>query len=348
MKFNLRFLCAFCLALLVTALAVATQQVGEAVPFGVMAATAPFVIDPDLQAVAIAYRNQNLIADEVLPRVPVGSDKYKYWSWDKEQGFTIPDTHVGRKGRVNQVEFSATEKKGAVEDYGLEDPIPQKDIDNAPAGIDPRGRATEGLTDLILLDREVRTANLVFNAATYPAGHKETLAGNAQFSDFANSDPIGVISDALDKPLVRPNVMTLGQAVWTKLRRHPAIVKAMHGSAGDSGMATRQFVADLFELEELLVGPAFLNTAKKGQNANFARVWGKHIALTFRDRLANPTQSGNRLTFGFTAQHGDRVAGSMPDKNIGLRGGQVVRVGESVDEHIVAADAAYFIENAIA
>ena len=33
---------------------------------------APFPIDPELTAIAIAYRNGRMIADEVLPRVPVG------------------------------------------------------------------------------------------------------------------------------------------------------------------------------------------------------------------------------------------------------------------------------------
>mgnify|MGYP006196950251 CR=1 FL=1 len=194
----------------------------------------------------------------------------------------------------------------------------------------------------------MRVAAKVFAAANYAATNKQTLAGNSQFSDYVNSDPIGVIGAALDVPIVRPNKMALGQAVWTKLRSHPDIVKAVHMNSGDKGMASRQAVAELFELEELLVGEAFLNTAKKGQAAAFSRVWGKHLLLFFQDALANPSQSASRVTFGFTAQFGDRVAGSQPDPNIGLRGGERVRAGESVDEHIVAADVAYFIENAVA
>jgi len=306
---------------------------------------APFPIQPELTAVAIAYKNKRLIADEVLPRVPVGKQDFTYLLHTMDEGFSVPDTKVGRKSKPNEVEFTATEQTASTSDYGLDDPIPQADIDNAPANYDPMGRAVEGITDLVLLGREARAAGLVFNAANYAAANKQTLSGTSQFSDFANSDPIGVIMTALDACIMRPNVMTLGRAAFSKLIQHPKIVKAVLGNAGDSGIATRQQIAALFELEDVLVGEAYLNTAKKGQAASLARVWGKHISLTLRDRNAN-TRGG--ATFGFTAQFGDRIAGSQFDSDIGLRGGQRVRAGESVKELITAPDLGYLITNAVA
>jgi hypothetical protein len=306
---------------------------------------APFPIQPELTAIAIGYRNTRLIADEVLPRVPVGKQEFKYLKYNLADGFTLPDTKVGRKSKPNEVEFSATEQTDSAEDFGLDDPIPQADIDNAPPNYDPVGRSVEGVTDLILLDREVRTANLVFNAANYGAANKTTLSGTSQFNDFANSDPIATIMNALDACIMRPNIMTIGRAAFSTLVRHPKIVKAVLGNSGDSGIARRRDLAELFELEDVLVGEAFLNTARKGQPVALSRVWGKHISLLYRDKNAD---TRGRVTFGFTAQWGNRVAGAQPDGDIGLRGGQRVRVGESVKELIVAPDVGYFIQNAIA
>lgn len=308
-------------------------------------ALAPFPIDPQRTAIAIAYRNPAYIADEVLPRVTVATQEFKYLEYPLAESFTVPDTLVGRKGRPNEVDLTATEATSNTEDYGLDDPIPQADIDNAPRNYDPVGRAVEQLSDYIALDREVRVAGKVFAAGSYPAGNKIQLSGTSQFSDFTNSDPVGVIMAGLDACLVRPNVAVLGQAVYSKLAQHPKIVKAVLGNAGDSGIATRQAIARLFELEDVLVGQSRLNTAKKGQAATLARVWGKHIALIHRNRLAD-TRGG--LTFGFTAQWGGRIAGTQPDGNIGLRGGVRVRVGESVKELIVAGMAGYLIEDAVA
>lgn len=306
---------------------------------------APFPIQPELTAIAIAYRNGRLIADDVLPRVPVGKQEFKYWLYSKAEAFTVPDTKVGRRSKPNQVEFSATEQTSATEDFGLDDPIPQNDIDNAPPNYNPLGRSTEQLTNLILLDREVRAANLVFTAATYPTGSKVTLSGTSQWSDYTNSNPIDAITAALDTCIMRPNIAVFGRSTFTKLSQHPRIVKAVLGNAGDSGIARRQDIAALLELDDVLVGEGWVNTAKKGQSPNLVRVWGKHAAFLFRDRNAD-TRSGT--SFGYTVQFGGRVAGAIADPDIGLKGGQRVRAGESVKELITAADLGYFFENAVA
>jgi len=227
--------------------------------------TTPFAITPALVAITIAYRNLSFIADSVLPRVVVGLQEFKFWEFPIAESFIIPDTRVGRRSRPNDIDLTATETASKTEDFGLEDPIPQADILNAPANHNPIDRATVQLTDYVMLDREKRVADLVFDAAQYPTGNKVTLAGTSQFSDFTGSDPIGIIMAGLDAPLMRPNVMTIGQEAWSKLAQHPDILKAIHGNSGDSGVARREAVASLFELEEILVGQSRLNTAKKGQ-----------------------------------------------------------------------------------
>jgi len=308
-------------------------------------ANAPFPVQPYLTAIAIAYRNPVLIADEVLPRVPVGVQDFKYLKHNLADGFTIPDTKVGRRGKPNQVDFQATETSSSTQDYGLDDPVPQADIDNAPANYDPLMRATEGVTDLILLDREKRTADLVFDAAQYATANKTTLSGTSQWSDFTNSDPLAAILNALDGMVMRPSIMVLGQAVFTKLRTHPKVVQAFYGNAATAGVVPREFLAQLLEMEAVLVGQGWLNTAKKGQPVSLARVWGKKCALLYRDRLADANRG---VTFGFTAEWGSRVAGAQPDPDIGLRGGQRVRVGESVKELLTANDLGYLFTDAVA
>ena len=110
-------------------------------------------------------------------------------------------------------------------------------------------------------------------------------------------------------------------------------------------IARRQAIAELFELEEVLVGQGWLNTAKPGQAVTLQRVWAKHAALLVRDRLATARSGG---TFGMTAQWGSRIAGQEADSKIGMRGGQRVRAGESVKELITASDFGYFIKDAVA
>ena len=77
-----------------------------------------------------------------------------------------------------------------------------------------------------------------------------------------------------------------------------------------------------------------------------SRAWGKHMALLYLNPLASVEQGG--ITFGFTAQYGDRMAGRIEDPDIGLQGGFRIRTGERVRELISAQDVGYFIQNAVA
>ena len=75
-------------------------------------------------------------------------------------------------------------------------------------------------------------------------------------------------------------------------------------------------------------------------------MWGKHAALLHLNPIAGIR--GNGITFGYTAEFGSRVAGSIPEPKVGLRGAQRVRAGESVNEIISASDVGYFFQNCVA
>ena len=133
---------------------------------------APFPIIPELTAITVAYRNRRMIADEVLPRVPVSKQEFRYTKYALGDAFTVPTTYVGRTSQPTQIEFGADQVTGMTRDYALDDPIPQADLENAQPPFNPTGRATELLSDLLALDREVRAANLVFDAAQYATGQQ--------------------------------------------------------------------------------------------------------------------------------------------------------------------------------
>lgn len=310
-------------------------------------------INPILTAIAIAYQNtaDSLIADDVLPRIPVGK-KFDYTKYDVAQGFTVPDTKVGRKSQPNQVDFKGEEVTVTTEDFGLDDIVPNDDVQAfqdmpKPASggpIDPLNLAASGVTNLIMLDREIRVANLVQASGSYAAGLSIALAGTDKWSDYVNSDPISDILAALDLPLMRPNTMVIGQAAWTIVRMHPKVVQAVFKSAQSAGVVTRQQLADVLEISKILVGGSRVNNARKGQAPNLLPTWGKHCSLLYINKEAAMQK---QPTFGFTGQWGGRVAGTIAEPKTGLRGSQCVRVGESLKEVICAPHAGYLFQNVI-
>lgn len=312
--------------------------------------TAPFTVQPRLTQIAMAVKPTGFIADLVCPRVPVPAEKFIYTKFAVDEMHTIPDTRVGRKSQPNQVEFGGTDVNDATEDFGLDDFVPNKDIRSAEGtNYDPMAQAAENVATLVEMSREQRVANLFFALNTYAAALRTTLAGGSQWSDYANSDPLTAILSAFDSMLVRPNVAVFGQATWTKLRMHPKIVAAVQqqGTQLAAGAVAREAVRELLELDEVHVGSSFYNASKKGQAASYSRMWGKHAAFLRIERSVRNTQSP-LPTFALTAQWGDRIAGTLPDAQRGLEGGQIVRVGEHVKELVAFQDAGYFFQNAVA
>lgn len=308
-------------------------------------ARSPYPIDPALTAIAIAYMNAGYIADQVLPRIRVDKQNFTFLQYASDTFFNIPDTRVGRRSKPNELTLEATEVADFTEDFALDGGVPSVDVDNSDERYDPLGNEVMFLQEAIALDRERRAASLVFNSASYDPALRTTLAGVSQFSDYANSDPISVINDALDQPLMRPNQMVFGQAGWTKFRSHPKIVEAVKGTGAKAGVATREQVAELFEVQEIVVGSSRGNVNKRGQAPSLARLWGKHIALTYKAPV--PDAKG-AVTFGGTFQFGDRIASQWEERHMGMRGGVGVRTGESLRERVIANQAGYFFQNAFA
>jgi hypothetical protein len=308
-----------------------------------------FPVDPQLTAIAVAYRNPDvsLIADAVLPRVSRPGTLLEYTSYDDiYQAYTLPNTKVGPKGKVNSVELGGRRVQASTEDNAIQVPLSHFDLNAISKGVDAKAAATEYATSIINLQHEVAVAALVFDAANYPAGFKETLAGDDQLNDAQYAgNPLSLISAGLDTALVRPNRLVFGHKAWSVFRSLPAVVKAVLGNSGDSGMATREQVARLFEVQEVLVGVSLLNISKPGEVASLNRVWGNHIAASYIDRAA--AQVGG-LTFGACFEYGTRFAGTIEDKDIGARGGARVRVAESTKPVIIAPHAAYFWEDVVA
>lgn len=324
-----------------------------------MAPNRPFPVDATLTAVAIGYRNPShaLIYKRALPPLQVLSEAFKWNEFPLGEAFTVPELEVGRLGRPQLVEFTAEERDSSVKDYGLDDAIPNSDVTTAAraraekrSNFDPEASAAEGLANLLELGREVRTAAVVQDPNNFAADKRIVLAGGDQFSNFASSDPYEIIDDGMDKPLVhRANHIIMGTAVWSVIKRHPRLIKAVKGGLTEDGAITKQMFADLFEIpvENLLIGTSQVNLARKGQNVSLSRVWGKSIQLVFLD-TSKQASTDAVMTWGFTAEHGTRIAGVINDPDIGLEGGRRVRVGEKTREVVCAKDLGYQIQNAVA
>ena len=159
---------------------------------------------------------------------------------------------------------------------------------------------------------------------------------------------------AFDDMLIRPNIGVMGRRVWRFLRSHPETVAmalnrgGVAGGTAAKGILSIRQVADLLELDDIFIGEAFYNAAKKGQDAAFSQLWGKHASFLRIDKNVTSVQGNAQPTFAFTAEWQQRFTGTRPDGGRGIHGGQSVRVGEQVKELISWPQAGYHFHDAVA
>jgi len=305
-------------------------------------------VDAVLTNYSQQYKNEALIAGDVLPIIPVMKRSDKFFKYDKDQRFTLPSTKIGPKSEAGEVELSLSTDNYSVEDYALQEFVSRAEQENADSPLNPERDAVDFLMELLMLDFEKRVADKVFAAATYPTGNKTLLAGVNQWSDTVNAKPINDIMTGLDATFVRPNIAVFGAESWKAFRQHPQIIDAVKGATrsqgAKGGIASREDVAALFELDAILVGRSRRNTAAKGQTAAFGRLWGKHCSLLSVKAGLSPRS----ISFGMTFQELKPTVMRWDEPKRGVKGGTVIKCALNTAEAVKAPDLGYFIENATA
>jgi len=284
---------------------------------------------------------EGYLADRVLPPVPVAKESAAYWVYDKSR-MDAPDSKRAPRSNYNRVDWNTSTDTYLAEQYGLEGEIDDEERKNAASPLDLDVDTTEIVTDMVLNNREKRVADLVLSTGTVT--QNVTLAGVDQWSDYANSDPLDDLKTArttiyTGAPGYAPNVMTMGYLVFEAIKLHPDIKEIVKYT--ERAIITKQILAAVFEVDEVLVGKVIRRTSKEGAADAFGDVWGKDVLLFYRENRP----SLKRASFGYQMRSSDlRVFRYREDK----RDTDVIRVSEKQDEKIVAATTAYLIKAAVA
>ncbi len=305
-----------------------------------------FLPNPLLTAIAQGFNNRQLIGGLILPVHMVGASEFKYNKLDPTlESFKAPDAKLGATAQPNEIKLSMSQETAATEDYGLVSHVPQKRIDEAPEGYDPLKVSANTLTKNIWLGHESRVSVMVKQASNYNSTQVLGADSTKKISD-ATADLPRQLLELLDKPLLRPNQVTLGRDVATALRTHPSIVKAIGINGTDSGVVSLAALAELLELERIIVGNSLVNTSKN-KTPTLANPWAGVFAAHYINAGANPGMLEDDATWGFTPMSLELDVLTTADMSRGTRGVQSVKVAAEMSELITAKDAGLLLTNVL-
>lgn len=302
-------------------------------------------VSPMLTKIALAYKNEEYIADKIFTPMPVAKQSAKHFVYDKGR-LRINETLRAKGANSNEVTLKLTSGSTYFcEDHALKQFVADEDKDNAINKSAPEIDATENVVDMLRIDKEKALATYMANTANLT--QNTTLTTTDQWSDFENSDPFDDIDTAKStihaSIMQKPNTLILGKQVYDKLIRHPDLLDRVKWSA--KGVLTIDLLKSLFDVENVIVGSAGYNSATEGQTDSMSYVWGKHAWLAY----ISPKKSGKFVTFGLSYQWNKMVVTKLRGSDEEDRKGVYVRAGNDYyDQQPVTVLAAYLIKNAIA
>ena len=307
-----------------------------------MPLTSQVKFDELLTSVSIQFRPapDGYLADMIAPPVPVVKESAAFWVYDKSR-FDVPDAKRAPRSEYNRIDWTVSTDTYLTEQYGLEGEIDDDERKNAAGPLDLDVDTTEIVTDMILNNREKRVAALATNTGIVT--QNITLAGVDQWNDYTNSDPLDDVKTArltiFASTGQRPNKMLMGHQVFEALKLHPEIKEIIKYT--ERAIVTRQLLAALFEVDEVIIGGVLRRTSKEGQADTLTDVWGRDVLLFYSE----PRPSLKKASFMYQMRENDlRVFRYREDK----RDTDIIRVTEKADEKVVHPGLAYLIKDAVA
>ncbi len=224
-------------------------------------------VNPLLSNVAVDFKNEEYVAERILTPVQVPQMLCRYTEWDKGVTFKMPKAEMAQNGVANIIDVKGTPQALTLQTRALAAYIDELERSQAPQ-LQIEMMKTQKIKNQLDLDKELRvkTALLAALDAT-----KDDLSGTDQWSD-PDSDPVAQVAEWHASMATRGNKILIPEDVFNVVRVHPKILEALQFTAS-SGIASLEQLARLFEVDEVIVARAKVDTAGEGLAEDKELVW---------------------------------------------------------------------------
>jgi len=248
------------------------------------------IVDKLLTNVSRGLFNEKsqFIVDSILPVISSAQSSGKIGSYGKEN-LRITNTIMGGKGGARRINSNTTSSDSFyILPHGLSDIVTKEDKKNYEKPFEALADSTEQLWEMLMLGKEKSLADSL--GSTTVMSKNTTLTGTDQWSDYNNSDPLGVAKDAAasihDNAGRVQNKAVVDWKTCNTLEYHPQILENLGFSRARAGLMKPAELAFAFDVDELLVGSVKYNSADLGQTDTLANVWGDNMIFMYSPKVA--------------------------------------------------------------
>lgn len=294
---------------------------------------------------------QGFIGQRVLPVVSVAKQSGTFGKIPLEQLLQDRDTVRAPGSGYNRGDWKFETSTYETIENGIEEPVDDREAQMYSDYFDAEQVAATRAMRAVLESQERRVSDLVFNATTW-TGASLTTAVTNEWDDATNATPIADIEAAIQKVYdgsgLWPNALIINRKVFRNLRQCDEIIdRVKYQGFQDVRTAniTTAALAQVFDLERIIVAGGTKNTANEGASASLSPIWSGEYAMVAKVATSNDFREPCIGRIFHWLGDGSELDGRVESYRDETVRADIVRVRHDVDEMILYPQAGHLLSN---
>lgn len=295
--------------------------------------------------------NQGLVGLAIAPALEVGVQSASFGKLKAEELMKDVNTERASGSTYNRTNRKFTTDSYATKENGLEEPIDQREARIYRDYLDAELVAAKALRANIARGHEARVVSLVTNASAVTsvgvsAGTWSTLASAKPIDDVETG--IQAIRAACG---LIANVVVMSWKAFRNCRNCAQIIdRIKQGGFGTDNpkQINRAILAQIFDVDEVVIAGSQTNTANEGQAAVFGSIWTDSIVGIYRRATTQDIKEPCIARTMHWGEDGSQIGGLLESYYSTDRRSNIIRCRMETDEKMILAKAGYCITGVLA
>ena len=315
-------------------------------------------VSAPLTQLSVGYHPMGMIAEQIFPVIRVQHENDLFYTWDFAQAFRLERTDGYDDERADGTEartenYGATLSSYIAKEFARRTTVTDRERANADSVLQLETSKIRRTQDKILLNQELRVANLLTTTSNYLSANFVTLAGTNQWNNASFASQSTAVQSQIKKNLddgkeairtatggLEANTIIIPAAVARVMARDVGIFEQVKYTHPD--LLVGGYLPPTLWGMKVLMPTAGYVSAVEGETVTTATdIWGKNVILAY----VNPTPGVDSITASAIFRSRDWQVKTWRDEAIDTTYYQASIIQA---EQIIAKPAVYLIQNAIA
>lgn len=231
-----------------------------------------------LSAISIGYRNQMFIGDRVFQNVPVQKQADYFYTFQKGAFFRLDADRRGPGANARRGGYVVSDTEYVCAEYAFAHPIPIEVLNNADDALSPWETGVNFATMKVMLAKERIVSTMCVTSGNWTSsedveGGWAAGAGNTFIEDMLTARE--TVRQLIG---LYPNVMVMDPKTLKELKQESSVLDRIKytGTQGAPADVTTRTLAQLFEMDEVLIGGAIYSDSEEvlaGTDFNAIDLW---------------------------------------------------------------------------